>query len=527
MLLNTTEWRLVVRRLFLLGAYCLSVLSVAAVSGCNQQPPAPPKKSAHDHAGHDHSAHAHDDHKHDEHDEHGHAHDDHDDHDDHGHDDHDRGDHKGHNHDDHDDHDDHKGHDHGDDSHDDSHDDHDHAHDDHHDPLELSAQAQGNIGLRVMVATKKPYTKTVAVPAMVVEQPGLSRLEISAPLAGIITNIFHTRGESVTPGEVLFTLRLTHEEVVETQREFLGTLEELDVVNREIERLREVTQRGAIAGKTLLARNYEKQKLEASLRTLREALQLHALTIDQIHKIQSSRKLFKQLDIVAPKPAVVNANSGEARFFQVQELLANVGKHVSEGDSVAVLTDYGTLYLEGRAFQRDAAMLEQAQQDDAEFTALFDAGGKSQQPVGGLQLAFIANSIDAATRSLSFYCELSNELVDTRTTEGGRSYARWKYRPGQRGQILIPTETLNEHLIFPADTVVDEGAESYVFVKHGKHFDRTPVHVVFRDQQAVAIKSSEQLHEGDEVVVQGAYQMHLTMKNKAGGGIDPHAGHNH
>jgi hypothetical protein len=29
------------------------------------------------------------------------------------------------------------------------------------------------------------------------------------------------------------------------------------------------------------------------------------------------------------------------------------------------------------------------------------------------------------------------------------------------------------------------------------------------------------------VVVSGTYQVHLAMKNKAGGGPDPHAGHNH
>jgi hypothetical protein len=29
------------------------------------------------------------------------------------------------------------------------------------------------------------------------------------------------------------------------------------------------------------------------------------------------------------------------------------------------------------------------------------------------------------------------------------------------------------------------------------------------------------------VAGRGAYQMNLALKNQAGGGIDPHAGHNH
>ena len=32
---------------------------------------------------------------------------------------------------------------------------------------------------------------------------------------------------------------------------------------------------------------------------------------------------------------------------------------------------------------------------------------------------------------------------------------------------------------------------------------------------------------GDVVAARGAYQMHLALKNQAGGGVDPHAGHSH
>jgi hypothetical protein len=35
------------------------------------------------------------------------------------------------------------------------------------------------------------------------------------------------------------------------------------------------------------------------------------------------------------------------------------------------------------------------------------------------------------------------------------------------------------------------------------------------------------LFPDDVVAGEGAYQIHLALKNKAGGGIDPHAGHQH
>ena len=62
----------------------------------------------------------------------------------------------------------------------------------------------------------------------------------------------------------MFRIRLTHEEVVTAQREYLLNVESLDVVNREIARL-EALGEGVIAGKRVLEQQYEKQKLEAAL----------------------------------------------------------------------------------------------------------------------------------------------------------------------------------------------------------------------------------------------------------------------
>ena len=44
---------------------------------------------------------------------------------------------------------------------------------------------------------------------------------------------------------------------------------------------------------------------------------------------------------------------------------------------------------------------------------------------------------------------------------------------------------------------------------------------------ASALICYEVIFPGDVVAGSGAYQIHLALKNKAGGGIDPHAGHNH
>ena len=79
------------------------------------------------------------------------------------------------------------------------------------------------------------FTKTISVPGMIVERPGRSTVEVTAPMTGIVTRIYTIEGEAVEPGAKLFELRLTHEELVQSQAELLQTAEELDVIGREIE----------------------------------------------------------------------------------------------------------------------------------------------------------------------------------------------------------------------------------------------------------------------------------------------------
>ena len=77
----------------------------------------------------------------------------------------------------------------------------------------------------------------------------------------------------------------------------------------------------------------------------------------------------------------------------------------------------------------------------------------------------------------------------------------------------------------PPQAVVEDGAEAYVFQKNDKHFDRIPIHVIYRDKDAVVIENDGSLI-GSTLAMSGAYQMHLAIKNKSVN-IDAHHGHSH
>ena len=147
--------------------------------------------------------------------------------------------------------------------------------------------------------------------------------------------------------------------------------------------------------------------------------------------------------------------------------------------------------------------------------------------IENLEISRVDNEIDPATRTLKFYVSLHNELIEEKPTPEGQRHVTWKYRTGQRLQMLLPVEHWTEQIVLPVDAVVREGIESYLFQENGDHFERVPVHELYRDQTHVVIANNGMIYPGDVVALRGAYQMQMALKNQSGGGIDPHAGHNH
>ncbi len=458
----------------------------------------------------------------------------------------------------------------------------DHAHDDHDEPagdhsghaignsLEVSEAALKNLGLTddfLQPIELQDFTRTLSVPSMIVDKPGRTRLPVSAPMTGIVTHVHAVTGEAIKPGDLILEMRLTHEDLVTAQKEFLQTLGERDIELKQIARIEGLANAGAVSNKTLVERQFNRDKLESQLRSQREALRLHGLSESQITSIDEQRRLLTEVQIVAPHPDDHSEDEGihlsssqgtplsnndtqagasnpfrvassddsvrlspsaqhETHWLVLQDLYAQKGQVFNAGDALCVLADYQELLIEGQAFETEAAILSKAMLANWRFTALLGDGPDAVR-IENLHLSRVDNEIDPASRTLKFYVELSNELVDEKRSPEGLVHISWKYRTGQRLQILLPVEQWTQQIVLPIEAVVREGLDSYVFQQNGEHFDRVAVHEKYRDQSNVVIANDGALYPGDVVALRGAYQMQLALKNQAGGAIDPHAGHNH
>lgn len=403
---------------------------------------------------------------------------------------------------------------------------HDHAGHSEATSIELSQKALKNIGFEPVTIKLGTFVRTVTLPGIVVNQPGRTQLHITAPLTGVITEIHVTLGEAIEPGTPMFEIRLTHEELVTAQKEYLQTAENLDVVDRETTRLKSLGE-GVIAGKRILEQDYERQKLQSSLRATEQALLLHGLNDEQVQEILKTRKLLNTLTIRAPQHSHPDNDSLADHWFHVQSLPVSPGEQVNAGQELCVLADHCELLVEGKAFEDDAVRLRQAIQEGWNVSAILMVGDRQTETIDGLKLLYLADQIDPESRAFHFYIRLPNKVVLDQQPSPGRRFIEWRFKPGQRMELRVPVEEWKDRIVLPVESVVDEGAEAYVYRQNGDHFDRVPIHVEYRDRNYVVIANDGALFPGDIVAGRGAYQIHLALKNKSGGGIDPHAGHNH
>lgn len=392
--------------------------------------------------------------------------------------------------------------------------------------LALSERGLKNIGFIPYTVKLEAFEKTEQLPAMVVEQPGRTQIELTSPFSGVLSTVFVVQGETIEAGSPMFEVRLTHEELVNSQQDLLNTAENLEIVDREIARLSGLGD-GVVAGKRILEQQYEKQKLEVSLRSAEQALLLHGLTESQIAEILKTRKLLRSVTVYAPEHSHAGEACPDDHAFHIQSLPVAPGQQIDATQELAVLADHCELYLEGRAFEDDAQGLRNAAKNGWGISAKLVTGGDDAIGVTDLKLLYLADSIDPATRAFRFYLPLPNKVVLDQRNQAGKRFIDWEFKPGQRFEVRVPTEKWAERIVVPIEAVVEEGAEYYVYRQNGNSFDRIPVHVEYRNNKEAVIANDGAIFPGDVIAGRGAYQMHLALKNKSGGGVDPHAGHNH
>lgn len=441
---------------------------------------------------------------------------------------------------------------------------HDHAGHDHgggeaKPVLTLSDQAKENLGLEMAEIQLSDYWRTIQIPGIVSEQQGHSERRIPATVAGIVTKLHVFPGQSVRPGDPLMDIQPTGEMLTAAQASLLRTLQDIELIDIELKRITPLVESGSLPAKNKIEKEYERRRLESQQLVQTQELLVRGLAPEQIGTIVESKILIRKFTVRVPGGKVaavdakallelphrrapgivtaglVNDEATEAepkdRIYSVEKIDVFPGKLVQPGDEMVDLALHTVLDVTGQAFERDSPLILRTMQEKWAVTATFETADGTPLTRDDLKIRHLESTVDGLSRIQKFHIPLVNQVLRETTGDDGIVYHAWLFRPGQRVRLSIPVEKLTERIVLPAEAVIQEGADVYVFRSNGKRLERTAIVLEHLDARTAVIKNDGTLTPDFDVVAKNhAYQLNLELKKKlgeGGGGGHGHEGHNH
>ena len=396
--------------------------------------------------------------------------------------------------------------------------------------LQLSPQARKNLKLSSGPVKVQTYWRTILVPGEIVDRPGLSDRGVTSPAVGVVSQVHAFPGDTVHPGDRLFTLRLISEYIQNTQSELFKATRETELIKEQRERLKNLADTGGIPQTRIIELDQQSRRQQAAIQGYRQDLLSRGLGLEQIQQVTEGQ-FVSSIDVAAPPPLRLSTTEpvpgGEKLLnddaknlaYEVQELKADLGTQVQAGQLLGILANHHSLYISGHAFKREAPYLETAAQKGWPIDVEFAEDDQHHWPTldQTFQIRHLANTIDSTSRTFDFFIPLTNQSRSY--DKSGHTFIVWRFRPGQRVRLHVPVEEMKDVILVPAGAVVREGPEAYVFRQNGDLFDRRPVRVLHEDRRHVVIANDGSISPGWFIAQSGAASLNRVLRAQSASGV--------
>lgn len=405
--------------------------------------------------------------------------------------------------------------------------------------VEIKAKARQNLGLIPKPARTTDYWKSIKIPGVIRDRPGVSDRGVTSPAVGLVSAIHAFPGDTVRPGQKLVTLQLFSEYLQATQTQLFKATQETNLIKSQIDRLGGAVESGAISGTRMLELRNDLQRQQIAIQAARQELLNRGLSVESIDSIASG-SFISSLDIVAPALTRMPTNNGPSEVpnetideqqkvenqamelpFEVHGLNVELGQTVQAGELLLSLANHQSLYVVGHAFKQDAEILERAAVQGTEVELEFAEDAPAFWPASNQDFAIrhLSNTVDVDSRTFDFYVPLTNQ--HQKYEKEGKIFLVWRYRPGQRVRIDVPVEKLQNVFVLPEAAVVKEDGEAFVYQQNGDLFKQISVHVVYQDQTNVVIANDGSIIPGTFIVQNGAASLRRILKSQENSGHQP------
>ncbi len=285
------------------------------------------------------------------------------------------------------------------------------------------------------------------------------------------------------------------------RRALLSSWYELLLARRLAAAARPLARQGSIPARTLQERETQRQVADANFRAERDQAEFDARqdldkamaeVADAARRLQIARRHVETLLGYAEPPARTDASSALSRLeirapfaATLESLNYAPTERVAPGDSMFVLADTSTLYVEADIRENDwaATSLKPGQQIRVTAPAIVDQTFEAT-------VHYIGREVDVATNSVPLVAILDN--------------ASGRLRPGMFVRVSVPMGTARTATAVRPQSLMQHDNQQFVFVALDTHkFQRVGVQTGLHTDEWIEVVSG--LEPGQQVVSDGAF----------------------
>nr|QDP22553.1 efflux RND transporter periplasmic adaptor subunit [Bradyrhizobium cosmicum] len=329
------------------------------------------------------------------------------------------------------------------------------------DEVKLTATQAQNLGVRVTHPISSRTDQTLPYPAQIVI-PTPQLWVVSAPVAGMVTNLAVARGDRVIAGQKLVTLQSPS--FVSLQRDYLQAVAQEVLANNQLRRNADLFEGKAVPQRVLEASQTEARQAGIVLAERRQMLHLSGMSDEAVSRLINDAAISATLTVHAPQAA------------SVVDIAVSPGQRLEQAAPLVKLARLSPVWAE---IAIPASSIRAVQAGAKVEIEGYDAPGR---------VILVSETTDAASQTILVRAEMPNE--------GGG------LRPGQTATARISFLSAGESAWeIPYSGLVRRGEQTSVFVAIAGGFRLVPVTLLAEDQDHVVVAGP--ISDKDEIAIGG------------------------
>ena len=357
--------------------------------------------------------------------------------------------------------------------------------------IEINPEGAKAIGLKTAPVKVSNIHKYLKVTGQVVADDN-QYADLSVPISGFVTKVYVKEGDRVNKGQVLASLRSVEatslikdllDQNTDIEKEITILTKQVELQKINYEREKTLLAEGISSKKDYLTAEAEYENTKTSLKATekqqdliitaaKSQLSIMGIGEGAVDQALNSGTIRESVSITAPISGIVS-------FRDI-----TVSKAIQPGNKIFSIVNLSPIWVIADLYQDQIPLIKQGLE--------VNISSATGEEIKGY-ISNIGAVVDESRRTLPvrIVCDNPNQTLKP----GMTVTAKILYGEGKELVSIIPQSA-----------IVKEGEKDIVYVKYDTYYQ--PVQVKIGSNDASEVEILEGLYEGDQVVVQGAEQLH-------------------